>query len=295
MPSVSLNDLMATKLGVSVGTHTMEDLVINAYTRTPSTTVPARLNPFSVFDHSITFTAPHSLNEFENYNQAVIEIGSTVAIVMGPAGWSVSWGAAAGFESAVCKYRVYWKNVGSSEDLASLPLTGASPAFIDAGASLSIGNQSVSVGDWIAVVIVAEFNDGRTVRVGSTGFPGAIGQNELTGADEGVHSLNAMPSPTPNVPTAVQINPAVGACDGETTATLRVTVGGFAGAAQTLQVSKNGGTYSTLVTTIVASSSYNHSGLLLDNGDTYTFKAKYTVGTGTYSGTDGLHYVTCTE
>jgi len=294
--SVSLNTIAGTVLG-ETGAHNMEDAFLLPYTRTVAAGTLVRLNPFSINDGDgpSSFVAPHTLGDFDNYGHTRMHIGDAVAIVMGTSGWSVSWGAAAGFQADVCKYRVYWKNTGTSEDLSSLPLTGASPAFIDAGASLSIADQSVSVGDWIAVVVVVEFNDGRTVLVGGSGFPGAIGQNELTGADEGVHSLNAKPSPTPGIPTAVQINPAVGSCDGETTATLRVSISGFTAEAQTLEVSKNDGAYGVLVTTIVAGATYGHSGLALDNGDTYEFRASYTTGDGSYSDTDGIHHVECSE
>jgi len=206
--SVSLNGVGAA-LGKS-GAVVLAGCVENGYTRTHGASGYNRINPFQVENGNAPseFVAPHTLGDWAGYSHATLNEGSGLDATSGYAKIVVTWTRPAGYtrDPNNLVQRVYWKDMGTSEDLSVNPFSSPT-GTADGGDGTSYDATSGLTADhYYAVGVKVEWNDSSTTResADSTAYDYAGGSTPLLGAGRGVSS-GLIWSNAPAIDSVVQL------------------------------------------------------------------------------------------
>lgn len=264
---------IAAQMGVTTGTMSSEEFFVNRYTRIGA---PWCVNPFSVYNGNGPSEEldPHSWSDFEGYSHTILNLGDNVTHTLVPGGATIEWTAAPGFEPDVCQYVVYWDaGLATIEPISNYPLSDRQ----EVGSSLSYTITTVTPGTSIGVCVVVEFDD-NTNTYESTGFPGDISEDELSGDDEGIYIVS-IPSIAPSISSVEQFNPNTSTCDPGThsTTSFLVTFTDYIpGENKRLEYElNNSGSWNFLSNTITGAT-YEHSGISTGSVDVYRYRVRYT-------------------
>lgn len=276
--SVSLN-AVGSALGKS-GAVTLSDTVENGYTRTHAGSGYRRINPFQAESGNAPseLTAPHTLGDWVAYSHSSVNSGSALAVTRGYMEISVSWSKPAGYSRApsILTQKVYWKDMGTSEDLSVNPFnlpTGTA----DVGDVTSYDiTSALTAGHYYAVGVKVEFDDSvdSHTNADSLGYDSAMGETGLLGGGRGVSSGKVYDD-APTIDSVVQdTDPGsclVG-CTNCVDITINVTMEGSSQG--TLQEQVDGGGWTTIDSGVPAGSA-SLSRTNLDAGVSYDYRLKY--------------------
>lgn len=275
---------VASALG-KVGSWTLAGTVLDGYTRTHAVSGYRRINPFQVEAGNAppTFTAPHSVTEWENYQHPDINTGSGLAITAeGYGEIELSWTRPNGYtrDLANVTQRVYWRDMGTSEDLDINPFSTPTGSA-DAGDGTTHTITGLTAGHFYAVGVKAEWDDSVATHENSDAGAYAIdaGETPLIGGGRGIASGEVFGA-TINFSNLVQSSPDPSTCFTGEPVTLRLTLNMGGPSTALLQVEVNGGGFTTDVAAVSAGTSTIDR--TKNSPHNYNFRARYNdIGGGT--------------
>jgi len=294
--SVSLNAVGAA-LSKS-GPVTIAGATENGYTRTHASSGYARINPFQVEGGTAPseFIAPHTLGDWANYAHASLNTGSALAATASYGEVGLTWTLPAGYsrDTANLTQRLYWKDMGTTEDLNVNPFS-TSTGSVDVGDVTSYTLTGLTAGHYYAIGLKVEWDDSLVVRdnVDSDAYQIAAGQTALIGGGRGLSSGKAMAT-APTIDSVVQLtDPAtcLSGCTSCVDVKLNVTMEGSS--TGRLEEKKGTGAW-TLVDSAVTAGSTAITLTARDSNVTYQYRLRYNdVSPDTWSDTGSVDTV-CT-
>jgi len=274
--SVSLN-AVGSALG-KVGAVTLAGATENGYTRTHAASGYKRINPFQVENGAAPsdFVAPHTLGHWAGYSHSSLNTGAGLTVTRGYRKASLSWSLPSGYsrDPSNLKQRVYWKDMGTTEDLSVNPFSSPTGSA-DAGDGTSYEITGLTAGHYYAIGVKVEWDDSVTVHTNadSLGYDSAAGQTPLLGAGRGVSSGKIF-SDAPTIVSVQQLtdpSSCLAGCTGCVEIRLNVTMEGSSQG--TLQEKVGAGAFVTIDSAIVAGTSQIN--LTRDAGIQYQYRMKY--------------------
>ncbi len=275
MTAVSMNAI-ATALG-KVGSWTLAGTVLNGYTRTHAASGYRRINPFEVEDGQAppTFTAPHSVTEWENYQHSDVNTGSALAITAeGYGEIELSWTRPNGYtrDLANVTQRVYWRDMGTSEDLNINPFSTPTGSA-DAGDGTTHTITGLTAGHFYALGVKVEWDDSVATHENSDAgaYDVDAGETALIGGGRGIASGEVFGT-TPNFSTLIQTTDESTCFSGDPV-NLRLTVNLEGPSTALLEVEVNGGGFGTDIAAVSAgTTTINRS---KNSPHNYNFRIRY--------------------
>lgn len=276
MTTVSLNTI-GSVLG-KVGQVDLQDTVLNGYTRTHAVSGYRRINPFEVENGRAppTFTAPHSLNEWENYQHTDINQGDDLLIAAGGyGGLDLTWTRPNGYtrDLANVTQKVYWKDMGLSQDLSVNPFSSPTGSA-DPGDGSSYSITGLVTDHWYAIGVKAEWDDSVATyeNADSTAYDRDPAATPLIGGGRGISTDDPVFGTTPPFPNLTQ-NTDPDLCTVGDDVELKLEVGMEGPSTGRLEEEKNGGGF-TLVDASVTAGTTN---ILLNRSspDNWNFRIRY--------------------
>ena len=258
----------------------------DGYTRVHSSGGYGKLNHFAVQNGyaPAPATTPESLHAFESYSNA-INTGSLLILSSG--GYesaTITWTLPAGYSlnPDSTTQRVYWKSMGTSEDLSVNPFDASAPGFssADAGAATTYTITGLDATNFYAIGVKVEWDDSILPIIENTDGNAYAADtapsqpsNPLTGGGAGISSNEIFPS-DPSPITATQTSTT--ACTiGVDNVTIKIDHAMQGTSTGLLQYQLNGGTWTTLVASKPAGSSSTNHTVIGGGTDLYKYRMSY--------------------
>lgn len=278
-------DVNLRALGIQFGrttgqTVSLKTLRLDGYTRTLSADGYRRVNPYEVgrsrADDPNSTSTEWRLSAWVAYSQSYCAPGSNLAYSDGYDTISTSWSLPTGYLASLCDQELYVKDTGQTSinatALAVNPFSSPSQTQgVGDTTSASVNLASYS-GRYVALGVKSKWNDGTTTyEAADDGAYGvASGQTPLTGAGTGI-LVRAWEGTPPSI-SAVQLTDP-DSCSVGDDVTLRVSHSLEGTSQATLQQQVNGGSWTTVSSSVAAGSS--SSDLSRASGNTYKFRIRY--------------------
>lgn len=300
MASVSMYEVAVNQLkhgsGVAI---VLADMAINRFTRVlgagtaVTRTGYARVNPFeeSKGNAPSEEVAPHSLNDWENYDHDRIESGDDLDVSLIPGKFVVTWTKHAGYNNSLCQQRLYYNSMGASQDLSVNPFAGS---YHNAGDASTYDITGLTAGNWYALGLKVVFNDSDAdiLPPDSTACNADVGATELIGAGEGISSGAGFSPATPTGMSAIQSGSTPPEdCFGGDSVTMVVSWD-ILRAAGTMEKSLAGGPWGAAGTYGIGSTGTNRSET---SNTTVRYRMKYTASDPETWNTSASTDVSCTR
>lgn len=265
-----------TALKRTTGAKNLAAMATDRFTRTLSVDGYARVNPFEVNAGRAPSeeATPHNLRDWEAYTHSSLNTGSQLAITAeGYGEVSLSWTLPTGYsvDTGSLVQRVYWKDMGTSEDLNINPFdTPTGTASAGDGTTHDI--TGLTTGHFYAIGVKVEWDDSDAILENSDGsaYNTAAGETPLIGGGRGIASEEIFGT-TPNFSNLVQTSSDQCFIPAEVNLELTVNLEGPSTAL--LEVKINAGSFATDIaavsagtTTIVRSKA---------SGNNYTWRIRY--------------------
>lgn len=265
----------AAQLG-HTGLIVVQDMFLNGFSRTFAGSGYRRINPFQVQAGTApsSFVAPHSLGDWEGYDHDSVPAGSGLAIVMGYAGFTLSWTNPAGYSLApsILDCMIYVRSMGASEDLSVDPFTSPDKTQSGGDDATEFVTAASFVGEFVAIGVKARFDDSVAVHEGAVGFAPAGGQTPLIGAGIGISSGQAIWAPAPTIDSVDQVTDP-GTCSIPDVVELSIDVSMQGPSTGTLQESVDMGAFVTVDSGVPAGSTSLTRNV--PSGSNYRYRLRY--------------------
>ncbi len=246
-----------TALKRTTGARNLAAMATGRFTRTLAIDGYARVNPFEVNAGRAPSeeATPHNLRDWESYQHPDMNTGSQLTITsQGYGEISLSWTLPTGYsvDTANLVQRVYWRDMGTSEDLNINP-------FVTPTGSASAGDGTTHditglvTGHFYAVGVKVEWDDSDAIfeNADSVAYSIAAGQNPLIGGGRGIGSTEVFGT-TPNFSNLIQSSPDPSTCTSGDPVTLRLTINLEGPSTALLEVEVNSGGFATDVAAVSA-------------------------------------------
>lgn len=275
------------------GAVNLADTIENGYTRTHAATGYRRINPFEVNAGRAPSeqVAPHTLGDWSNsYQHSTLNTGSDLEVDGGYRAVTALWVKPTGYiSSAGLDQRVYWKDMGTSEDLSVNPFSSPTGSA-SAGDGTSYEITGLTAGNYYAVGVKCEWDDSVVTHENpdSSAYDTKAGETPLLGAGRGV-STGEIWDDSPTIDSVVQLTDpgtCLVGCQDCVDIKLNITMNGTS--AGTLQEQVGGGGWNTIDSNVPAGTS---SITLVDKDDATAldYRMKYNdVSPETWSNTGSI-------
>lgn len=262
----SLDTVWASLKGAGDGS--LDELLPDGYTRTLAGDGLARVNPFQVEaglapDPATDPGSDYSLDDWATYGHPNFpQDGSNLTAQGAYLAIDVTWTRPAGYtrDLASVNQRVYWKDMGTSQDTNVNPFDSPTGSAL-VGDVTSYQITGVLDGHHYAVGVKQEWDDSDEVYTTGDGsaYTGAGGQTLLLGPGVGVAS-GVVSGSTPPTPTTQQLTDPDTCASGDPSGVeIRCNYTLEGPGPMTLQRKLDAGAWNTVVTGITANGSYDNT------------------------------------
>lgn len=257
----------------SAGAASLDEVRADGFTRTLAGDGLARVNPFYT-GVDVEGGAPYSLDEWSGYLQNAFPTqGSALLVEPGYGEFTATWVRPAGYTRAlsIVSQRLYFNNMGSSEDLNVNPFDGS---FVDVGDVTSYVRTTATPGNYYAVGVKQIWDDSDEIFVcpDSGAYAPHGSATPLIGAGVGV-STGEIWALAPEIHSISQ-SPDRSDCFAGEDVTISISWTMQGTSEGTLQESLNNGASWTTIDSSVAAGSSGYN-LTRQSGHSYKYRIRY--------------------